>query len=179
MSPLKHASEVENVTATEAEAEVVDQKLQDVQAKMKIVEDIVVSLCQEDSEFADLRNMATALKSGNDSLKIKSLSGGITNYSYKVSLASGSIALFAKICFEFALWNPDRSVKYDLSRVENEFQIMKDASAMEPSPVVTPYDCVDVVDSDGNKMKLLITAWAPTDEQVRIICACHCTAHID
>jgi len=151
--------EQEPVTPVE-DPELAKQK--DVEAKMKLAETAIKSLCTEDSEFADLRAMGAELKQG-DTLDIKSLAGGITNYSFKVSTQKTTV--FAKICFEFALWNPDRSVKYNLSRVENEFQMIKDVSAFDPCPVITPYHCVDIVDQDGNKMKLLVTAWATTDEQ--------------
>jgi len=81
------------------------------------------------------------------------LSGGVTNYSYKVFLAdndddesddedgvdrrqqnsppaAAELSLFAKVCFPYALWNPDRSVPYDLARVENEFAVMKRFAAL-------------------------------------------------
>jgi thiamine kinase-like enzyme len=141
--------------------ELEEELAKDQEAKKIVVTEAITSLCNESSEFEDLREIGAALKSG-DSLKIKVLSGGKTNYSYKVTLEkSPDKALFAKICFQFAIWNPDKSVHYDLARTENEFLAMKQFKEMlDDAPVVTPYHCVDVQD-----MKLLVTAWATADEQ--------------
>ncbi|KAL3905110.1 MAG: hypothetical protein SGILL_009810 [Bacillariaceae sp.] len=134
----------------------------DAAAKMVLAKEAILKLATEDSPFEDLRDISLSVKEG-DTLALESLAGGLTNYSFKVTTQKTKI--FAKICFEFALWNPDKSIKYDLSRVENEFQMIKDVSSYEPRPVVMPYHCVDIVDEEGNKMKMLVTAWAPTDEQ--------------
>ena len=112
----------------------------------------------------DLKAMAAELNNG-DKLDIQSITGGLTNYSFKV--ATKNTTIYAKICFEFALWNPDRTVKYDLARVQNEFDMIKEVAAYDPCPVVTPYHCVDLVDDQNNNMKLLVTAWSKSDEQVR------------
>lgn len=139
-----------------------EELTKDREAKKQIVSDTIASLCNDASEFQDLRDIGAALNSG-DSLRIKVLAGGATNYAYKVSLEKDrDKTLFAKICFKFALWNPDRSAHYDLSRVENEFLIMKKfKTMMDDAPVVTPYHCLDVCD-----MKLLVAEWAPADEQI-------------
>ena len=131
------------------------------EAKKIIVIEVIASLCNESSEFAELREIGDALK-GGDKFKIKVISGGKTNFSYKVSLEkSPDKALFAKICFQFALWNPDTSVYYDLARTENEFIAMRQFNDMlVDAPVVMPYHCVDVQD-----MKVLVTQWATADEQ--------------
>ena len=51
------------------------------------------------------------------------LSGGYTNYSYKVSVSDHpDLNLFAKLSFEYALWNPDKSSHYSLERTENEWK---------------------------------------------------------
>jgi hypothetical protein len=138
-----------------------EELAKDQEAKKIIVIEVIASLCNESSNFADLRDIGEALK-GGDKFKIKVISGGKTNFSYKVSLEkSPDKALFAKICFQFALWNPDKSVYYDLARAENEFIAMQQFKDMlVDAPVVTPYHCVDVQD-----MKVLVTQWATADEQ--------------
>jgi hypothetical protein len=139
-----------------------EELAKDQEAKKIIVIEVITSLCNESSEFAELREIGDALKGGCDNFKIKVISGGLTNFSYKVSLEkSPNKALFAKICFQYALWNPDKSVYYDLARTENEFIAMKQFKEMlVDAPVVTPYHCVDVQD-----MKVLVTQWATADEQ--------------
>jgi hypothetical protein len=86
---------------------------------------------------------------------------------------------FEMCCIQFALWNPDKGVKYDLTRVQNEFEMIKDVASFDPCPVITPYHCVDVVDEENNSMKLLVTAWSRADEQVRSfrLCSFCCRRH--
>ena len=73
--------------------------------------------------------------------------------------------MFAKISFEYALWNPDKTAHYDLKRTENEYEIMKTMAASSPDCVVTPLACWDVK-HDGQNMKLLVTKWSEGDEQL-------------
>jgi hypothetical protein len=162
MSAPKEEEENPTTTTPEEDPEII-AKQKDVEAKMKIVDRAIRSLCTEDSEYDDLKAMGAELKDG-DALDITSITGGLTNYSFRVSTRQTTI--YAKICFEFALWNPDKTVKYNLSRVQNEFDMIKDVSTFDPCPVITPYHCVDVADDDDNRMKLLVTAWSKADEQV-------------
>jgi hypothetical protein len=77
----------------------------------------------------------------------------------------GAPSFFAKIAFPYALWNPDRSVHYDVARTANEFKIMKRFKEMlgEDAPVAKPYLCVDVEDTG---MKILVVEWTSNaDEQ--------------
>jgi hypothetical protein len=163
-SAMSAPKEEDNPTTTpEEDPKIAKQK--DVEAQMKIVDKMIRSLCTEDSEFDDLKVMGAELKDG-DTLDITSITGGLTtNYSFKVSTTKKT-TVYAKICFEFALWNPNKTVKYNLTRVQNEFDMIKDVSTFDPCPVITPYHCVDVVDDANNKMKLLVTAWSKADEQV-------------
>jgi hypothetical protein len=91
----------------EEDPEIVKQK--DVEAKMKIVEKTFQSLCTEDSEFEDLRVMCADLKDGG-TLELTSLSGGITNYSFKVKTRTTTV--YAKICFEVRRWITCRVVLF-------------------------------------------------------------------
>ena len=57
------------------------------------------------------------------------------------------------------MWNPDRSVHYDLQRVENEYKVMQEMSNKTPDIVVPPLACWDVK-HEGQSMKLLLTGWS-------------------
>lgn len=135
---------------------------QDKEMKKQLLIHIIASYCNESSEFEDFRLISRALKRG-DKLHAEVISGGATNYSYKVYLEKSlDTALFAKIAFPYALWNPDRSAHYDVARATNEFKIMKHVKEMmgDKAPIATPYICVDV-----DEMKVVVTQWASADEQ--------------
>lgn len=156
MSPM---ADQEESTAPSVYSAEVDQ---DKELKKNILLELVASKCNESSDFEDFRTVAEAVKNG-DTLTAKVISGGVTNYSYKVFLESGEgPSFFAKIAFPYALWNPDRSVFYDTARTSNEYKIMKKFTELmgDDAPVATPYLCEDVED-----MKILVTEWASTDEQ--------------
>jgi len=137
--------------------------LDDQEDKKTTVVETLAPHCNATSHHGDLRAIGAGLKEG-DKLVCNIIAGGKTNFSYKVFLEkSPEKAVFAKICFSYALWNPDRSVHYDLARTENEFKMMKQFSELmgENAPVAIPYLCVDA--SEG--MKLFVAQWAPADEQ--------------
>lgn len=120
----------------------------DRELKAKLLIDLLATHCNESSEFEYFRVIGEALKAG-DTLIAKVVSGDVTNYSYKVVLEGdpdNSPSFFAKIAFPYALWNPDRSVHYDIARTANEYKIMKRFKDMlgEDAPVANPYLCVDV-----------------------------------
>jgi hypothetical protein len=93
------------------------------------------------------------------------LCGGATNFSYKVFIdQKPELCVFAKLCFEYALWNPDRSAHYDLLRVENEYKIMQQVASTAQGCVVTPLALYDI-EHDGLHMKLFVTEWSKADEQ--------------
>jgi hypothetical protein len=59
--------------------------------------------CTKTANFRELRAIASALGQG-DTLQASLLSGGVTNYSYKVYLRENpELALFAKFAFKYAL----------------------------------------------------------------------------
>lgn len=135
---------------------------EDKKQKTKILLDLIASKCNENSDFEDFRDVAQALKAG-DQLQATVLTGGVTNYSYKVNLESGDgPAFFAKIAFPYALWNPDRSMYYDTARTVNEYKIMKRFSELmgDNAPVAKTLLCEDV-----NDMKILVCEWSSNDEQ--------------
>lgn len=106
----------------------------------------IIPHCNENSEHCLLRLIGIALKSGKDELKGTSLEGS-TNYSFKIYLESDpSVALFAKVAFSYALWNPNREVKFGVERETMEFNMMKRfaASIGESAPVAKPYLCIDI-----------------------------------
>lgn len=128
---------------------------------MKIlVAELISSHCHDLSEFQDFRRIGQALQAGAE-LQLDILSGGYTNYSYRIFLdGSPSVQLFAKLSFSHALWNPDPTMHYDLSRTDNEYKMMKLFHKINPEAVAVPYLLLDVED-----MKLLVTQWSEADEQ--------------
>jgi hypothetical protein len=136
----------------------------DKEIKKELVLDVVKSYCNESSEYETLRAIGNAIQAGK-TLNIKVISGGLTNYSYKLFLEDGSssIAIYAKICFSTALWIPDKNIHYDVARVANEYKIMKHCKKLmgEEALVADPYICVPVEDD----MMVLVTEWASADEQ--------------
>lgn len=156
-------NEVKSVAAEPEKPYVYSREVeQDRELKKHLVLDLVEARCNEASKFQDFRVVGEAIKAG-DKLHATVISGGATNYSYKVFLEKGEgPAFFAKICFPYALWNPDRNVFYDTDRTVNEFKIMKRVNELmgDDTPVATPYLCEDV---DG--MKILVCEWSQADEQ--------------
>jgi len=124
------------------------------------VVDVISLHCNGASQFEDLRAIGQALQSG-DNLQVDILTGGWTNFSYRVFLERNpELQLYAKLSFPRALWNPDPSVHYDVERTTNEFKMMEVFHMIDPGSVAVPYLCLDVDD-----MKLLVTQWAEADEQ--------------
>ncbi|KAL3782952.1 hypothetical protein ACHAW5_002733 [Stephanodiscus triporus] len=109
-----------------------------------------------------LQKINHAIHDSGDGSKLEAtvLSGGCANLSCKVSVDKHpELCVFAKFCFEYALWNPDRTVHYDLQRVDNEYKIMQEMSRKTPDIVVPPLACWDVK-HEGQNMKLLLTGWS-------------------
>lgn len=96
--------------------------------KQSLVLSTLTSAFTTSSPHTDIQTIATALESGKYKLSIENLSGGYTNYTYKVFLTSTtsdnesdetkvpSTALFVKLCFSRAFWNPDPDYVYDVQR---------------------------------------------------------------
>ena len=150
--------------------------------KKQLVIDSVQEHCTIDSPFGDLRAIAKALQDPKVQLDATVISGGATNYSYKVYAVVDGLPLlstpplFAKLSFPFAMWNPDQSQHYDVKRTENEFtamqsfhQIVQDrnqrlgcTTTEVLSPVAIPYLCLTI----QKEWRLLVTQWADAaDEQ--------------
>jgi len=141
--------------------------MSDAEDKKALVVQAITSYVQ--TEVSSLSNdvlqaIQSALNQG-DRLVCDFLSNGKTNYAYKVYLEkSPSTTLFAKLTFQYAVWNVSRTSPLDLQRTENELVMMNLLSSlMEKAPVVQPYFCVDVVPSE---MKLLVTEWSHQTDQL-------------
>ena len=99
------------------------------------------------------------------------LSGGLTNYSFKVTLKdapsdSPCRPVFAKLSFPYALWNPDPDQPYDLARTENEAKMMRRFASISPGCVAETFACISIEATDEEPaMKLLVTEWCAADEQ--------------
>jgi hypothetical protein len=160
-----------------------DEFAEDKRMKKILLIDTITAKCASSSHEI-LQQIHRAINNNNNvavggcdnstsKLEAKVLSGGYTNFSYKVYVDTHpELCVFAKFCFEFALWNPDKSARYDLTRVENEYAIMEKMSKMmmssssgSPSTsIVTPLALWDVC-HEGQNMKLLVTEWSKVDEQ--------------
>ena len=119
--------------------DLLQQSIEKEQEEYKaVVLEALKTVCTPKSSFEDLRTISNALEKDANALVAQAVSGGKTNISYRVSLkkefeckdSSNAPALFCKVCFSFARWNPDRSVPYDLKRTENEFWIMGEFAKM-------------------------------------------------
>ena len=79
-----------------------------------VVDTITLHITGLSEQFDQFRSIRSAIENDGDHLTAKVISGGCTNFSYKVSLQNQpDVALFAKLCFPYALWNPDPDGKYD------------------------------------------------------------------
>ena len=140
------------------------QKVQeDKEQKKQAVTSYIASKCKVDSDTKVLRNIGASLSNGAE-LKIDILTGGLANYTYKISCKdtnniSTEHKLFAKLSFPFAQLFPDKPCP--LSRTQNEFEMMRTFHKLSPGLVASPYFCDDI----GEDMKLLVTHWSPVDEQ--------------
>ena len=133
----------------------------DKEEKKHTVTSYIATKCRIDSDVHDLRTIGACLSNGAK-LEIDILTGGLANYTYKISCkdASGTEhKLFAKLSFPFAQLFPDKPCP--LSRTQNEYEMMKTFHKLSPGLVATPYFCDDI----GDDMKLLVTQWSPVDEQ--------------
>ena len=138
-----------------------DAVADDKRMKQMLLIDTITKNCAS-SPHAILQKINHAIHGAGDGSKLEAtiLSGGCANFSCKVSVDKHpELCVFAKFCFEYAMWNPDRSVHYDLQRVENEYKIMQEMSSKTPDIVVPPLACWDVK-HEGETMKLLLTGWS-------------------
>ena len=145
----------------------------DKQAKKALV--LLLIEQQTDKELCD------ALSPGNGPrlpLQIDILSGGLTNYSYRVFCSEtdkykeGDGVLFCKLAFSYALWSPTKEF-YDSARAQDEMTSMAHFSSCSSSAVVPcakPFVCIDIPNEDkdaGGDSKLLVTEYTTGfDEQL-------------
>ena len=102
------------------------RKLADQESKLNIVLSQIEKHATGESLHPGLGRLQSTLRAG-DKLVGKILSGGWTNYSYKIYLENQpNCRLFAKVCFPRALWDPsEESTYYDLERQTTEFRMME------------------------------------------------------
>ena len=140
-------------------------QVEDKILKKKLLLDTIKNECKSSTNVV-LQQIHKAINNGSNSkLDATVLSGGYTNYSYKVFIVDKpELVVFAKLCFEFALWNPDKDAHYDLQRTTNEYEIMMTMSKLAPDSIVNPILLSDI-EHEGQSMKLLVTEWSRADEQ--------------
>ncbi|KAL9188409.1 hypothetical protein ACHAXT_006787 [Thalassiosira profunda] len=139
---------------------------EDKRIKKDLLLETIASKCASSSHDM-MRKIHHAINEAGDASKLEAaiLSGGYTNYSYRVFVDKHpELVIFAKFCFDFAMWNPDPDAYHDLKRTDNEYKIMKKVSAHAPDCVVAPIALWDLK-QDGQQMKLLVTEWSKGDEQ--------------
>ena len=161
-------------SSTNTEAKHLDHEYveKDKIIKKKLVIDAVAThakdLSSQNQVLADISSALEQKGDDGDELRAKIISGGYTNYSYKVYLRDRpDVAVFAKLSFPYALWNKDPDAYHDLIRTDNEHTVMKKISSLveDHSPVATPFFVADVKQDDGD-MKILCTEWTSrADEQ--------------
>ncbi len=147
-----------------------DEFAEDKRLKKILLIDTITAKCASSSHeilqqihHAINDNNITVVGCDKSKLEAKVLSGGYTNFSYKVYVDTNpELCVFAKFCFEFVACFPD--ARHDLTRVENEYAIMEKMSKMASGSIVTPLALWDVC-HEGLNMKLLITEWSKVDEQ--------------
>jgi len=158
-----------------------EEEEKEKEMKSQLVLNTDLQYCTSNSKFQGLSDMGKVLeaqeadgeeeKKNDESLSLlecKMIAGGKTNYSYKLFLQNDpGKAIFAKIAFDFTLWNPDRSVFYDVKRMDNEFELMERCSILMKDPetgftsIAKPYKLIDI----DEHSKIIITEWADGDEQ--------------
>ena len=176
---------LENGEKNAHDIEEAEKKRIDRQEKLQILIKHLKGYCNDQWEHDDLRKLGNGLKNGAK-LTGKILTGGFTNYSFKIYLdypddnenhPDKNVAVFAKITFPYGLWCP--AIPYDISRVTTEFELMKrfsaelkiatDSGGITKSPVPKPYELIDIPatkDGASPDMKIFVAQWvAPTDEQ--------------
>lgn len=133
-------------------------------AKQALVKETLAVHCTAESPFEEIRAIALALARGEE-VRLSNLSGGYTNYTYKIAVGEegdGETKVFAKLCFPRAFWNPDPDYVYDTNRIVNEKIMLESFANLAPGCAAKPYMLIDLEDD----MKILITGWAPGDEQL-------------
>ena len=160
---------LDKTTSTEAKHLDNEYVEKDKIIKKKLVIDTVAAYAKDlSSQNKVLADISHALEQKGDELQANIISGGYTNYSYKLYLRDRpDVAVFAKLSFPYALWNKDPDAYHDLIRTNNEHTVMKKISCLikDHSPVAMPFFVADVMQDDAD-MKILCTEWTSrADEQ--------------
>jgi len=132
----------------------------------KVVEEITKLVST--STIPDLKALHDAISSG-ETLTATILTGGLTNYSYKVAVSDPAVKpVFVKLSFPYALWATDKDNYYDLQRTVNEFTMMDMFAKIAPGHVAEPFVCHHIPADDLNpyEMLMLVTEWCTSDEQL-------------
>uniref|UniRef100_A0A7S4JQ96 Aminoglycoside phosphotransferase domain-containing protein n=1 Tax=Odontella aurita TaxID=265563 RepID=A0A7S4JQ96_9STRA len=141
-----------------------DEVGKDREHKKQLIIDMITSRTNCSSDFDEIKSIDRALKRGNE-LCVTTISGGVTNFSYRVTVVgedAPETALYVKLFFPYALWGTDKKVHYDVNRGANEFKLMRHLKKIlgDDAPVATPYICTHV-----EELIIFVTSWAPADEQ--------------
>jgi len=142
------------------------QHLKDEEDKKAVVLDAVRSKCTTSSEYAIMREMAQTMEKSEGNLDGELVSGGKTNYSFKIFVDTNrSKAVYAKIFLPHALWDEDRHFQFDTLRAVSEYDIMSKLSSSSDEAVCKVATPLFVLDVSGNA-KVLVAEWAEgTEEQ--------------
>ena len=88
-----------------------DEFAEDKRLKQILLIDTITTKCASSHEILQQFNHAINVADDGSKLEAKVLSGGYTNFSYKVYVDKHpELCVFAKFCFEFAMWNPDKFI---------------------------------------------------------------------
>jgi thiamine kinase-like enzyme len=147
-------------------AAVAAMMVKDQEEKKSILLKHLLPHCTMESTHPQLQDIGKALHhNASDALVCTVLSGGKTNYSYKIALRSAPSqpVLFAKVCFPYALWSGNRDKHYDTIRTQNEFDLMQQYSEVvgEGAPVAKPLLCLQGPDT----IRILVTEWATNSSE--------------
>lgn len=137
---------------------------EDKAAKKQLVAEYITSKCEYYSHVEELQQIGACLSKGSK-LEVTNLTGGLINYSYKISCRDTDTRaehkLFAKLSFAYIISCPDKT-PMSLDRAETEYEMLSTIQKLSPGSAPTPYFCDDV---EGD-MKLLVCQWSPVEEQL-------------
>lgn len=151
--------------ALQTEFSAAQAQFKEEEKKKAIVLDAVQSKCSTTSEHKVLREMAETQAATDGNLDGELISGGKTNYSFKIFIDTDrSKAVYAKLFLPYAVWDEDRHFLFDVQRADSEYNMMK--KLVSTSRNVCNVACpLFVVDVQGDA-KLLVAEWAgQTEEQ--------------
>lgn len=140
--------------------------MSDVDLKRNLVLTTITSLCVPTSSVPEFASLSSSI-SPLTPLTVTVLSGGLTNYSYKIEACNG-MRLFAKLSFAYARWNESYEGEYSLDRTENEVLMMERFGAVALDGEIAKTLHLSDLTHPGisEDMKLLVTTWSDNDEQL-------------